>query len=109
MTIMRSIKKRASGGVYCMAFGYLVIFNMINTNTYGMYPPSFLTAFAFAIGISMIMGVAWACVWDPGEKRRVDVTYRFEHMRKELALEHALPEPVTYRKRSPFSRPTASV
>ena len=106
---MKVIRKRVSGGVICMTFGYLVIFNMINTNTYGMYPPSFLVAFAFAIGITMVMGLAWACVWDPGEKRRIDVTYKFEHMRKELALKNALPKPVIYKNRSPFSRPVASV
>ncbi len=106
---MKVIRKRVSGGVYCMTFGYLVIFNMINTNTYGMYPPAFLVAFAFAIGITMVSGLAWTLVLDPGEKRRINVNYKFEHMRKELALENALPKPVTYKSRTPFSRPVASV
>ena len=107
LTIMMIDKKRASGSTYCTAFGFLVIFNMINTNQYGMYPPSYLAAAAFTIGIVMVMGTVWAHVWDPGEKKRINVAYKFEHMKKEIAMKNSIIMPAA--SNNPFSRPTASV
>ncbi len=100
------LKKRAYGSAYCLTFGFLLILNVINTNNYGMYPPSYLVAFGFGIGFSMILGIIYAYVYDPGEKRRIEITYKFEHMKKELALEKALSKPVV--SRTPFSRPVTS-
>ena len=107
MIMMATDKKRASGSVYCMAFGFMVIFNMINTNQYAMYPPSYLVAVAFATGIGMIMALVWSHAWDPGAKRRIDVAYKFEHMKKEITMKNPIVIPAA--SNNPFSRPTASV
>lgn len=100
------LKKRAYGSVYCLTFGFLLIFNVINTNNYGMYPPSYLVAFGFGIGFAMILGIVYAYVYDPGEKRRIEITYKFAHMKKEIALEKALSKPIA--NRNPFPKPVAS-
>ena len=99
------LKKRAYGSAYCLTFGFLLIFNVINTNNYGMYPPSYLVAFGFGIGFTMILGIIYAYVYDPGEKRRIEITYKFEHMKKELALKNSLSKHMT--NRNPISNPVA--
>lgn len=56
-----------------VGFGYALIFNLIGTNRYGMYPTWVLVAACFVIGIAMVAGAAFVLVSGTEEKKTVEV------------------------------------
>jgi len=56
--------------VYCIAFGYAVIINLIGTSYYDFYPTSLLIGVAFGVGIAMVVGSMYFFLAEPKMKPR---------------------------------------
>ena len=56
-----------------IGFGYCLIFNMVGTNRYNMYPAWMLVMVCFSIGILMVVGSMWIFTKGIEEKKIVEV------------------------------------